>query len=170
MIETNPDQSSGPNGVRPDPDRINDVQKSMTCSLYAESMVSSIGAQLTMLPDIQDLAGMVEAQGECPCTCYYRLIAKGCLERLAAQDWHETVLSSYVRSLYLARHHDRLKRGHMMEAKRAAPATAKSALENWIQWLDNAEGYLQEAMVHSQKMIGSRSWARLSSKSNEKPL
>ncbi|SFS30473.1 hypothetical protein [Marininema halotolerans] len=144
-------------------DQIDTIQNTMTKSIDAESMVCSISAQLTRLPNIKELPGIAEVLKENTFTSYHRLTAKGCIQRLVTQDWHETVIIACIQSLYTARNHDRIRRGYMLETKRVAPPPTKATIENWIQWLDNAEGYLQETMVQTQQLIGYRQWHQFTS-------
>ncbi|SDW78144.1 hypothetical protein SAMN05444487_10682 [Marininema mesophilum] len=144
-------------------DRIETIQKTMGKSIHAESMICSISAQLATLPNTRELSGIADVLKENPITCNNRLTAQGCIERLVTQDWHETVIIICIKSLYTARDHDRIRRGYMLETQRVAPPAIKATVENWIQWLDNAEGYLQETMVQTQQLIGYRRWHQLTS-------
>ncbi len=134
------------------------VKKALEQSLFAESILLTISGQIASIPEMKDRPGLASISEEKVQTGSLRLTAQGCLERMVGQDWHETVLSQLVQSMYEARRRDRLKRGYLMELKRNAPEDARPAVENWIQWVDYAELTLQEAMVHARELIGGRQW------------
>lgn len=144
----------------PRPERIEAVKNALEKSLFAESILLTITAQIASIPEMEGLPGLLSVSGEKVQTGSLRLAARGCLERMAGQDWHESLQAQLVHSLYEARRRDRLKRGYLMELKRNAPEDARPAVENWIHWVDYAERTLQDTMIHARDLIGSRQWNR----------
>ncbi|PTX60789.1 hypothetical protein C8P63_10899 [Melghirimyces profundicolus] len=144
----------------PRPERLQPAKNALFQSLFAESILLSIAGQMASLPGIHERPELRSVREEDMRRGHHRLTAQGCLERIGGEDWHETVVSQLVGSLYNARRHDRIQRGNLMELKRKIPADARTAVENWIQWLDYSENTLQEAMVHSRELIGSLQWNR----------
>ncbi|SMO77527.1 hypothetical protein [Melghirimyces algeriensis] len=167
--------NSHPNRKRPDqpehrlkpsssssikPEWIHKAKASLAQSLFAESIMFSISKQISSLPGITHLHRLQSIHEVNRETGTHRLTAKGCLERISSGDWHESNLNHLVQSMYEARRHDRIQRGQLMELKRSVPVDARTAVENWIHWLDYSENTLQKAMVSTQELIGKQYWNR----------
>ncbi|QKG83402.1 hypothetical protein GXN76_02215 [Kroppenstedtia pulmonis] len=126
-------------------------------SIAAEAVYLSVCSQLSAI-FYNDLTGFDNLQRENTQAAHCRLTAYGDMERLFQQDWHHTVLSSVIHSMYQARHCDRLKKGFLLEMKRDARSSLFPATENLLNWLDFSQKALQDAMIYTREWIGPQNW------------
>ena len=82
------------------------AQQEIQKSISIEEIIASIHGQLLILPGLRDLQTLKEIKEYNQAASYYGLPAAGCLQRMASGDWHETLLSLLVTSLYQARNQD----------------------------------------------------------------
>lgn len=85
------------------------AQKELQRSISIEEIVSSIYGQLLLSPELGGLYQLKEMKEYNQAASYYRISAAGCLQRMACGDWHETLLSLLVTSLYQAKNQDHLR-------------------------------------------------------------
>ena len=144
----------------PHPELMVSVHTELQKSIAAEEIICSIGSQMIWIPATQSLSGLSEVNQENCKTSLHRITAAGCLKRMAQGDWHETLLAILVHSLYNARQHDQLRRGHTQRCWQSASSSLRPSIENWMSWLRLAEDHLQQTMVLAQQLVGTRRWSK----------
>lgn len=134
------------------------AQKELQRSISIEEIVSSIYGQLLLSPELGGLYQLKEMKEYNQAASYYRISAAGCLQRMASGDWHETLLSLLVTSLYQARNQDHPRWRTTQHIWQEVPKGLRSCIDNFLRWLTLAEEHLKQTMILSQQLIGNKSW------------
>lgn len=134
------------------------AQQEIQKSISIEEIIASIHGQLLILPGLRDLQTLKEIKEYNQAASYYRISAAGCLQRMASGDWHETLLSLLVTSLYQARNQDHPRWRTTQHICQEVPKGLRSCIDNFLRWLTLAEEHLKQTMILSQQLIGNKSW------------
>ncbi len=134
------------------------AQKELQRSISIEEIVSSIYGQLLLSPELGGLYQLKEMKEYNQAASYYRISAAGCLQRMACGDWHETLLSLLVTSLYQAKNQDHLRWKKIQSIWLEAPKGFQSCIDNFLCWLTVTQEHVKQTMILSQQLIGTKTW------------
>lgn len=134
------------------------AQQEIQKSISIEEIIASIHGQLLILPGLRDLQTLKEIKEYNQAASYYRISAAGCLQRMACGDWHETLLSLLVTSLYQAKNQDHLRWKKIQSIWLEAPKGFQSCIDNFLCWLTVTQEHVKQTMILSQQLIGTKTW------------
>ncbi|MDR6225789.1 hypothetical protein [Desmospora profundinema] len=150
------------------PLRLREARQALEHTLVADAILFTLDEQWAQIDGIGDLPGLSSFRRNHERAATLHTAARGCLERMAGGDWHESIIRMLIIRMYEGRHYDSLKRGNLLEACRSVSREWQVVLENGVRWLQFSDEAWRDAMVLSQEAVGGKRWSVLAPDWKEK--
>jgi hypothetical protein len=143
------------------PLRLREARQALKQTLYADAILFTLSQQWSAISEIDNPPGLTEFCRHHEQASNHHLTAKGCLERMAGGDWHESIIRMLVTHMYKGRHFGLLRYANLLETRRSVSQPWQMIIENGIGWLRYSDAARQDALVLSQKTVGEKRWSLL---------